>query len=287
MMNKIFLPLIFLFLISLSEFISAQNYNFLGEIGKFNSAVSISASRTGNFFISDREDNKIYKIDTLGNVIYSYGGYGWDERGFDDPADVFSASLKVFVSDKNNHSIKIFDKDLNFLNRISGESQNDESARFRYPVCCRVSSQGDIYILDSEEGRILKFDYLYNFKSFIGGFDAGSFQLEKPVNFDIDAQSNIYVIDGQKLIIFDKFGNGLFDLNYGISFNKIKTSGNFIILSDQENIYLLNISDKSSAPKKIMLNNTDFIPVIRDFTFLRKKLYVLTPEEILIYSPGK
>ena len=172
-MNYRYCILFIVCFIILPTSVLAQSFSFAGEIGTFKSAASLTKDQMGNLYISDIGSNKIYKIDTLGNLLKSFGGYGWDENGFDQPVDIHSNSLKIYVSDKNNNSVKIFDKDLNYISSINGENQQAELANFRFPVCTRVSSQGDIYILDSEEGKILKFDFTNKFISYIGDYDAG------------------------------------------------------------------------------------------------------------------
>lgn len=110
-------------------------------------------------YISDFGKDEIIMIDTLGNNLKSFGGYGWDENSFDDPSDIFADPLTIYVSDKNNHSIKRFDKTLNYLSALYKESDNSE-AQFGYPVSCATSNQGDLYFIDSENKRIMKFDIL-------------------------------------------------------------------------------------------------------------------------------
>ena len=134
---------------------------FQNALGKFTDASSFSYNPSGFFYVADRHTNEIFKIDTLGNIIKYIGGYGWDESNFDDPIFIFSTLLNVYVTDKNNHRIQIFDKDLNYITQLSNKNlestnKNLENSKFGYPLGCVVSSMGDFFVLDSENKRILK-----------------------------------------------------------------------------------------------------------------------------------
>ena len=108
------IKVIFLFLLTFIS-ISAQSFEYLESVGKFNNASSFYITANGLIYISDFGKDEIVMIDSLGKNLKSFGGYGWDENSFDDPSDVFADPLTIYISDKNNHSIKRFDKTLNYL----------------------------------------------------------------------------------------------------------------------------------------------------------------------------
>ena len=56
-----------------------------------------------------------------------------------------------------------------------------------YPVSCATSNQGDLYFIDSENKRIMKFDIFGNFILNFGGFDAGKYQLSNPKQLAISS----------------------------------------------------------------------------------------------------
>ena len=92
-----------------------QKLIFQGQIGSFNFASSLSINSSGNLYVADTGTNEIIELDTLGNILKTIGGFGRKELSFDLPDDVFANTLNVYVADKNNDRIQIFDKDLNFL----------------------------------------------------------------------------------------------------------------------------------------------------------------------------
>ena len=139
-MKKTLLLVLFLSVCAFS-----QTFKYQGSIGVFDEASAISINATGFIFVADKATNMIYKLDTLGKALVSIGGYGWQTASFDEPVDIFSSTLDVFVSDKNNHRIQRFDKDLNFVSQLYKREAKNQNARFGYPLGCAVSNLGDLY----------------------------------------------------------------------------------------------------------------------------------------------
>lgn len=261
----------------------SQDFLFQNEIGNFKNASSFSINSTGFLFISDSETDEIYKIDTLGNQIKEAGGYGWDENQFDNPVNVFATPLKVYICDENNHRVEIFDKDLNFISQIKTRESDNQSERFGYPLSCTVSSQGDVFILDSENKRIIKFDLFGNFVQNFGGFDAGEFMLHNPLRFSISNGNNIFVIDKNKIVIFDQYGNGISRIDLAENPTGINIVFNTLTVNSNNNIYSSNLSSEFSLKKLNFNKVNENIKIISSLIF-NDKLYVLTSKQILVYK---
>jgi len=93
---------IFLLFIVISSVSLAQNFELTESIGKFNRASSFYITAAGFIYVTDTDLDEVFKIDTLGNLIKSFGGYGWSDNSFDDPKDIFADPLTIYVADKNN-----------------------------------------------------------------------------------------------------------------------------------------------------------------------------------------
>jgi hypothetical protein len=262
--------------------LAAQDFLPQGQIGSFKNANSFTITPSGFIFVTDKDQNEITKLDTLGNVIKTIGGYGWDESLFDEPADIFTNTLNVWIADKNNHRIQIFDKDLNYLSSIKS-NENASSESFRYPTGIAVSEQGELFILDSDNTRILKYNIRGEFQLQIGSFESGNFALNNPKTFSIVGRQKIFVTDSKELIVFDLFGNGISKINLEYEPQNINCTPNFITITDGTNIYYavlsapdLPISFNSFSPQANM--------EIRDAFISNKKLFILTPTAILKYQ---
>ena len=101
-------------LIILSSLCYSQQFIFKRSFGEFENASSFYINSAGIVYVTDNTTDEVYQVDTLGNELAFIGGYGWETYTFDDPVDVFADPPQVIVTDKNNHRIKRFDKNLNF-----------------------------------------------------------------------------------------------------------------------------------------------------------------------------
>lgn len=275
-----------LFLISC--LVSAQTYYFDREFGKFENAVAFKVSPAGFIYAIDAESSEIIKIDSLGEVIKYNGGYGWDNGLFDNPVDLSITGLNILITDMNNHRIQFFDSELNYLTQlksINGANFSEDNS-LRYPSSCTVSTMGDIFILESENKRILKLDPSGKFLLKFGDYESGEYTLQNPIKIDA-AFNNIFVLDKDRILIFDLFGNGIAILktnhkltNLNIFYNKIFFNnkseifaGEFI--QDKFQIYKIDLSSYEFDSEIIQcVGNGEFIIVLlkdRMVQFKKKK----------------
>jgi DNA-binding beta-propeller fold protein YncE len=273
-----------LFILFFSINIMPQIYTYVTSFGEFNDAVSIYINAAGIVYISDTGSDEIYKYDTLGTFIKEAGGFGWNDNSFDDPVDIFATPLNIFVSDKNNHRIQQYDKDLNYISRlITRESRNPDEV-FGYPLSCAASSQGDLYILDSENNRIIKFDLFGNFIQNFGGYDAGEFSLEEPKKLAVSPVNLIYVLDKSRIIVFDQYGNGVSIIPLQEAFSSMNIIFNKLTASTDSGIYVSTLNSSDKEFKKVNIIYPTEKPEIRSGLLYNDKLYILTPEEIQVYT---
>ena len=272
------------FFIIMNGIISAQSFVYNSSIGKFKDATSFYITSSGFIYVTDGSTDEIYKLDTLGNVLKYAGGYGWDTGLFDYPSDVFANPLSVYVSDKNNHRIERFDKDLNYVSQLYTRDSDTSGERFGYPLSCAVSQQGDLYILDSENKRIVKFDLFGNFVLNFGGYDAGKYALSDPQKLAISQNNDIYVVDDKRIVIFDQYGNGLAILNSDEKIKGINIIFNNLTVNTDSKILFANLTSPELILNTLSLTGIDLKGKIISSFIFNNKLYVLTGNEILIFN---
>lgn len=125
------------------------------------------------------------------------------------PSAVTSSDTRVYVADALNNTIHIFDQSYNFIKKFgtngSGNGEFDGVHDIAY-------SSGSIYVLDSGNYRVQKFDYDGNYQTQFGEFDSdleygtiGNF--ETPTGLDVDDRY-VYVSDfiTSTIHIFDLSG---------------------------------------------------------------------------------
>lgn len=261
----------------------AQSILFKGEIGDFESASAFALTPGGKFYVTDLSRNEIVKVDTLGNLIQSIGGYGWNSSTFDEPIDVFATDLRIYVTDKNNNRIQVFDKDLNYLFLINTNNQVDDRNNFQYPTSCESSIQGDIYILDSDNTRVMKFNSEGNFLLEFGNYDSGDFMLSSPIKLALSQDSKIFVIDENKLTVFDQYGMGLLKLNSNVEPENLNITFNNLIVNTTDSLFYLNLQNPNNKFVNITPNDLDEDVNIIEGILFNRNLYILTENNILHY----
>ncbi|MBZ0184173.1 MAG: NHL repeat-containing protein [Melioribacteraceae bacterium] len=265
----------------------AQSFNFIKEFGNFKESSALSVTQGYNIYVSDTDKNEIYKFDNSGRQISSIGGYGWDIEAFDEPIDIFATPLNIYVADKNNNRIQIFDRELNFLSLFKTHENEAQEFSFSYPTCAAISTNGDLLILDSDNSRILKYDLNGNYLQQIGNYDAGSYKLNDPVKFSISRDGRIFVLDGNEIFIFDQFGTGISKIRISEDVNNISIYDFNLTLTSDKKIFTIDLRNVANGfvefnPAEITENE-----IITDSAFFNDKLFILTSKRILEYSVKK
>lgn len=275
---------LFILYILISSTLLAQSFEFNTCIGRFKKASSFYITANGLIYVSDSGSDEIILIDTLGNQLKTFGGYGWDQNSFDDPVDVFADPLNIYVADKNNHMIKRFDKNLNFLSALYTRESDFSQEQFAYPLSCATSNQGDLFFIDSDNKRIMKFDIFGNFIVNFGGFDAGKYQLSNPRQLAISSSNNIFVIDGSDIFIYDNFGNGNRIINLDKEIKSIRILFDQLVICAGDKIYHTYLRNTESTLTEIKTNGIEIDSKIISAILLNDKLYVLTSNELLVFN---
>ncbi len=261
-----------------------QKYQFESSFGKFINASSFYINSAGYIYVTDTNTDEIYALDTLGNLMLKIGGFGYRETAFDDPVDVFADALKLYIADKNNHRIQRLDKNMNFNFQIYTRYSDNEAERFGYPLSAVMSNQGDVFILDSENSRIVQFDIFGNFIRNFGGYDYGDFALQNPKQLAVSNKNNIYVIDGNEILIYDQYGNSINKVSGIDEFISIRIIFDNMTLTTEKQIYFANLRAPEITLKEVLLEDLPIDTTIVTSLIFNNKLYLLTKKEILVFN---
>ncbi len=273
-----------LFLLMFNIFTKAQTYVDIAQFGEFKNAASFSINSAGFFYISDSQTNEVIKTDSLGNILKVIGGFGWTENTFDNPADISANILSVYVADKNNNRIQVFDKDLNFVSAFSNYDNGNEKTQFKYPTAVAVSNQGDIYILDSDNKRVLKYNMKGDFLASIGGIDSGNYQLTDPKKICIDSFEDLLILNSNSIVAYDLFGNNLSKINLPFEAASINSFRNLILVSNNNSFMVLRNSGAGKFEIETNLRQLNLNDEIVETNFFNNKLYVLTKSAIHVFA---
>jgi sugar lactone lactonase YvrE len=100
---------------------------------------------------------------------------------------------------------------LEYVKNIGDLESDDEKVLFYMPSGIAADKEGNIYVLDSGNHRIQKFDSEGQFLASFGRHGQGPGEFQYPQSIDIDAQGNIYVSDSGNQKIHILKPDGTFD----------------------------------------------------------------------------
>ncbi len=219
-MIKVLLFVIILFPVAMAQPYLEELGKFggTGSIpGKFKEPSAIDISDDGRLFICDRGNQRIQVFDLFGKFRINFGGFGWDEEKFDEPADIWARStLNIYVADYNNQRVQRFDKDLNYINSKYSNPGEREQFQFRELISVAYSPQGDLFIVEAGENKILKFNSQDQGDVAFGYYESGAGELTTPIQLELSSDHRVVVSDAEAkaIFVYDYFGNYLFQITH-------------------------------------------------------------------------
>ena len=158
----------------------------------------IAIDDSGNIYVSSQ--HKLQKFTSTGELIKCVGRKGGKEGEFDVPRGLTLRDNLVYVCDRNNNRIQVFDLDLNFVRSIG--SRGSGRGEFDRPFDVKFDTAGKMYVAEWGNGRVQVMD---SSGRFIREFGRG--KLSQPSGLLI-ADKYVYVSDisGHCIVVFETLG---------------------------------------------------------------------------------
>lgn len=183
----------------------------------FKSAISITTDFKGNIYVLDYETCEIIKYDGNLNELKRIGKKGWNNSEFFNPTHIDGTSgVNLFVSDKMNSRIQVFDLNLGFVNAIMTDIESiEEKFRIRKPICSILINSQDLYVIDGDDPRVVIFSNQKIPLTYFGSYQSGKVSLIKPKKMVKDSKNILYIFDEKRsqILKFDSFGGYISSIN--------------------------------------------------------------------------
>jgi len=283
-------PAIILCLLACTVSVCAQSVDSIPieefSIGSFERATRLFTRTQGAIYVLDADQNKIFVFTDITQPPMSIGGFGWSAGSFDKPTGIATDGINIYVSDYGNHRIQRFDRNLNYLSSFSTRDTSDVVTRFGYPLDVALSELGDLFILDGENLRVLKFNPQNFFERSFGDINAGKGKLQNPMRL-IVTTSRIFVGEQSRVVIFDYFGNYLGSIGDGVvsGLAGFAMSDNGFLLTSSDTLW--QFSQEGVFQKLIPrghLITGEHIERIQDVAYKGQRLFILSPQRLYIFK---
>jgi len=178
--------------------------------GQFNSPWGIAVDRVrGYVYVVDSANFRVQKFDMSGEFIMSWGSFGNGDGQFYFPRGIAvdQSDGSVYVVDMGNHRVQKFDTSTNVLPQLltkwggsaepghASSQLAQEAGQLRSPWGVIVDGAGDVYVTDTGNHRVEKFDKEGNFITQWGGYGNGDGQFNFPYGIAVDAKGSVFVVD--------------------------------------------------------------------------------------------
>jgi len=168
-----------------------RHMGMFGEKGSLDSKLfepwGLSLDTNGNIIVADSGNKQIKIFSPLGKFIKKIGGPGFFSR----PVHCIQCDGHLFVSDKSENCIKVFDENGNYKYTFGEQGSGD--GMFMYPHFLSVTNSGHLLVCDVDNHRIQVFELNGNFIAKFGTQGSNVGEFKKPWAVGVLSNSQIVV----------------------------------------------------------------------------------------------
>ncbi len=261
-----------------------------GSSGSDNSQFSypsgITTDSSNNIYVVDTGNNRIQKFTSSGVYISQFGSGGSGQGQFSGPRGIATdSSNNVYIADVYNHRIQKFDPFGNFLwwlgydgssigIHTAGLGYNGSgNGQFLQPNGVALDSSDNIYVVDTYNYRIQKFNSNGVYLSKFGSVGSGNGQFQYPYGISLDSSGNIYVLDASNFNIQKFNSSGGYVSKFGSygSANYQFLGPTDLSIDSSGDVYVVDMSShiikKFSSPDNNLSGTKSSGPLTTDTTF--------------------
>ena len=168
----------------------------------------------GNVYIVDNENSRIQKFNSSGQFLMKFSSYGTTDGLLKYPIGIsLDGEGNIYVGDQMNHRVEKFNSSGNFI-FVLGWGVDDGTSelqvctsgcqagiggandgQFQYPRSVVVDQNNNIFVIDSFNNRVQKFDSNGNFLMKFGSTGALDGEFRGVYDIVIDNSGNLYILE--------------------------------------------------------------------------------------------
>ena len=163
----------------------------------------VAVCNDGVMFVTDVGSHRLFKLSCDG-TFKATGGRGKDPGQFNDPYGITLISNELFVCDRDNYRVQVFDTDLNLLHSFG--TRGSDEGEFS-PSDISTDRDGCLYVADYANGCVQVFSQSGSFLRSFGKYGSGPGELSKPRGIHVHNE-HVYITewDSPRVSVFTTSG---------------------------------------------------------------------------------
>jgi hypothetical protein len=268
--------------------VAAQDRTAVVErsFGNFVSATSLAVNGAGELLVVDGGRNLLCRYSAAGELLKSIGGKGWGALEFDQPTDVCASfPLDIFIADFNNRRLERFDRNMNFVQSLTEDNIASSPQQGFYARASSISPLGELYVVETDGRRVLKFTSQLSLEREFGSYNAGAGTLHAPADLVVGDDGAINVADGGRIVKFDAYGNyvSLFVVDTSVAIGAVSAiRGGLLNTMGDRIVARANDGTSLWELRRSMLVGAEEHESFRDAAVVSSTLYILTERRIMV-----
>jgi tripartite motif-containing protein 71 len=177
--------------------------------GEFLHPHDVAIDPAGNILVVDTGNHRVVKLNSKGAYLTEVGGFGWDDRQFNDPTSISTGTgLEVYIADRENQRVALYSQHLKLVALVGGRDVDGALAMGKLGGVA-TTREGEVYVTDQDLDQVVQVSTFSRTDRSFGGYGYGSGELRSPTAIDVDDEGRVYVCDTEndRVVVFDRFGN--------------------------------------------------------------------------------
>ena len=169
--------------------------------GQFIFPTGVAFDDDNHLYVVDNNNQWVQKFNIRGEYMLKFGKYGSSNGQLDCPLGITVHNKRVYVADKSNHRISVFQCDGNFIQTIG------QSGELKCPFDVAVTNN-QLLVANYGDDCISIFTLDGNYISKFGKHGTGRGDLSKPTSLTIDIYGSIIIAEyvNNRVSVFNKDG---------------------------------------------------------------------------------
>jgi DNA-binding beta-propeller fold protein YncE len=168
--------------------------------GRLDRPINIAIDSDGSRYVADTGHKRVMVYDRDDNYLRALG----DPASL-NPSDVLISGDELYVCDVDNGRVLVLNKRDGTEKRTIGEKGSGEGQLF-FPTNLAMDQDGNLFVSDTGNTRIVEFDRRGNFKVQFGQVGDRPGMFTRPKGIALDREGRLYVVDSafENVQLFDR-----------------------------------------------------------------------------------